>query len=571
MLLLSNILSPSKGGNVKTKKHKMKTVYLFLVTISPFFIQAQSTVGLIDYQTGNDDGYVLFAPGASTSTYLIDKCGNKVREWTSTYRPGLSCYLLEDGSLLRTGILDNPNFDEGGSGGIIEKYDWDGNLTWSYVLSDDDHCQHHDIKCLPNGNILAIVWDRYTSADAIDQGKNTSYTNDYLWSEKIVELQPLGTNDATVVWEWKLWNHLVQDFDNTKPNFGVVTDHPELVNINYFPGQPTSMDWIHFNSIDYNPTLDQIVISSHTMCEFWIIDHSTSTSEAATHNGGNSGKGGDLLYRWGNPQAYQRGNPSTKKLYGQHHATWIPEGFPNEGKILVFNNGLNRPSGDYSSIEIVETPLDGNNLYPIGVGTAYEPTSAFWTYTAPTPTDFYGSNISGVYPLENGSFMITNGPSGTFFELDTNEEIVWKYISPINNTGILSQGTTPSNNIVFRCTYYPSSYSAFTGQTLTDLGEIELNPVVPSICEVFIGIDNLEIENTLFVYPNPIVDEMMIQIPEGETLSSVEILNSLGQFVFIGKDSTIDLSGLDEGVYFLKVRLAIGEVRTFKIQKTKSF
>lgn len=545
----------------------MKTIYLLLFIIFPIIINAQSTVGLIDYQTGNADGYVLFAPGTSTTTYLIDKCGNKVHEWTSSYRPGLSCFLLEDGSLLRTGILDNPNFDEGGSGGIIEKYDWDGNLTWSYVLSDDDHCQHHDIKCLPNGNILAIVWDRYTSADAIDQGKNTSYTNDYLWSEKIVELQPLGTNDATVVWEWKLWDHLVQEFDNAKSNFGVVTDHPELMNINYFPGQPTSMDWIHFNSIDYNPSLDQIVLSSHTICEFWIIDHSTSTSEAATHSGGNSGKGGDILYRWGNPQAYQRGNPSTKKLYGQHHVTWIPEGYPNAGKMLAFNNGLNRPAGDYSSIEMIETPLDENNLYPIGTSTAFEPASTFWTYTAPTPIDFYGSNISGVYPLENGSFMVTTGPSGTFFELDANEEIVWKYISPINNTGILTQGTTPSNNIVFRCSFYPSSYSAFNSQILPDLGEIELNPTVPSICEVFTGVDEHNLESDWMVFPNPAINVLTIQIPENEVVDTVEIVNSLGQLVLIGRDSTIDVSGLEVGVYFLKVKLISGVIQVFKIQK----
>lgn len=532
----------------------MKIISLLFITCLPFFNSAQNTVGLIDYQYDNAPGYVLFSPTASTTTYLIDKCGNKVHEWISTYRPGLSCYLLEDGSLLRTGILDNPNFDEGGSGGIIEKFDWDGNLSWSYTLSDDDHCQHHDVKFLPNGNILAIVWDRYTNTTAIEQGKNTSYSNAYLWSEKIVELQPVGTDNATIVWEWKLWDHLVQDFDNTKPNYGVVADHPELVNLNYFPGQPTSMDWIHFNSIDYNPVLDQILVSSHTMCEFWILDHSTSTAEASTHNGGNSGVGGDLLYRWGNPQAYQLGNPSTKKLYGQHHVTWIPTGYPNEGKILVFNNGLNRPTGDYSSIEMIETPIDGTNQYPFVEGTAYAPTSSFWTYTAPTPTDFYGSNISGVYPLTNGSFMITNGPNGTFFELNSNEEIIWEYISPVNGTGILSQGTTPSNNIVFRCNFYPESYAAFTGKILTNQGEIELNPTSPSICETLAEVDDLSSEDTGFtVYPSPAVDFITITLPEGETPAKVEILNSLGQVVLIADGLTVDVSGLEDGVYFVRV------------------
>jgi hypothetical protein len=510
------------------------------------------TVGLIDYQNGNAPGYVLFSPTTSTTTYLIDKCGNKVHQWTSAYKPALASYLLEDGSLLRTGQLDNANFDEGGSGGIIEKFDWDGNLTWSYSISDNFQCQHHDVKFLPNGNVLAIVWERFTAAEIIAEGKNTSYANSYILTEKIVELQPSGASGATIVWEWKVMDHLIQDFDNTKPNYGVVANNPGLINLNYFPGLSTNVDWIHLNSIDYNESLDQIIVSSHTFCEFWIIDHSTTTAQAATNSGGNSGIGGNLMYRWGNPQAYGRGNPSVKKFYGQHHATWIPAGMPNAGKILVFNNGLNRPAGVYSSIDMVETPTMVNNTYPIVGASAFAPTSLFWTYTAPVPTDFYSSNISGVYPLENGSFMITSGASGNFFEINSNNEEVWKYISPLNNTGIITQGNVPSGNLVFRCNFYPENYDAFIGKTLVDMGEIEINPTSPSICDLYLGIDSKEISSNEFsIVPNPSSD--VITITNFQSLKNIEILNSIGKIVLASESPSFSISSLTMGTYFVKV------------------
>ncbi|MDH4474246.1 MAG: aryl-sulfate sulfotransferase [Fluviicola sp.] len=528
---------------------------------------AQPTVGLTQYDTENLDGYVLFSPMTSTGTYLIDKCGEKVHEWTtSSYRPGLSSYLLEDGSLMRSGILDNPNFDEGGSGGIIEKFDWNGNLVWSYTLSDDDMCQHHDFTVLPNGNILVIVWDRYTSAEAIANGKNTSYANSHLWSEKIVELQPVGANSATIVWEWKLWDHLVQDFDNTKPNFGVVADEPGLVDLNYFPGQPTSVDWIHLNSIDYNAELDQLLVSSHTLNEIWVIDHSTSTVEASGHTGGNSNKGGDLLYRWGNPQTYDRGNPTTKVFYGQHHASWIPQGYPNAGKIIVFNNGLNRP-GTYSSIDMIETPIDASQDYPIDASSAFLPTSLFWTYTAPTPSDFYSSNISGVYPLSNGSFLIASGANGTFFEINSAEETVWEYINPVTQSGILTQGDAASNNVVFRCNFYPTTFAGFDGHILTPLGEIENNPTEPSICDAFLGTSTTNGLVEMSIYPNPFSDYLYIDHgTDAEYL--VKLTDAQGHILLIEENSTIiDLSGLSSGFYNLSVIQKDGTLRQFKLVK----
>lgn len=525
-------------------------IYFLSITfcISPFY-QAQNTVGLITYETGIEDGYTLFAPLTSTKTFLIDKCGEKVNEWNSAYRPGQSVYLLEDGSLLRAGNSNNPVFTAGGSGGIIEKYTWEGELMWSFTLSNDSLCQHHDFKPMNNGNILLISWHKKTYDEAVAMGKNPATTNAFVWSEKIIEIQPLANNQYLIVWEWNVWDHLIQDFDPNKANYGIIADHPELIDINYVTGPATSQDWIHLNAIDYNESLDQVLLSSHNFDEIWIIDHSSNTTTSASHSGGNSGKGGDLLFRWGNPTTYNRGTNADQKLFGQHHATWIPEGFPNEGKILYFNNGNGRPAGAYSSIEYLTAPETGFS-YNLNGNDAFLPDNPDFIYMDNPTTDFYASNISGVYPLENGNFLITNGPSGTFFEINPSGEKLWKYINPVATSQTFSQGSTPTQNLVFRANFYPSDFTGFQGKELIPLGEIELNPNPLSICATN---QTAEINtNEISIFPNPFDEKLYIK--NLDQVDKIELFNVDGQQQsFIYENNCIQTMNLEHGTYILKL------------------
>ena len=321
---------------------------------------------------------------SGTETYLIDKCGREVKSWSSAYRPGQSVYLLPDGKLLRPGNVGNLTFNAGGKGGIIEIIEWDGTVSWSYDLSSMAICQHHDIRGLPNGNVLAIVWESKTSGDAINQGRDPALTPNAVWSETILEIQPTGLTTGTVVWKWDLWDHLVQDFDQSKPNFGVIAENPQLMDINYGASDLQS-DWVHMNSIDYDPVLDQILLSPHSFDEIWIIDHSTSTAEAASHSGGNSGQGGDLLYRWGNPAVYGQGSNQDKKLFGQHNARWIENDLPFGDHIMIFNNGEGRPDGSYSTVEVIDPPVMGWNY---DTSLPFGPATTAWNYNYGDPHNY---------------------------------------------------------------------------------------------------------------------------------------------------------------------------------------
>ena len=456
----------------------MNKNYIIILFISVFSLHSysQQTLGLFINSPESLDGYTLFSPQHSKESYLIDNCGEKIHSWSSQYLPGLSSYLLEDGTLLRTGR----QFGMGGGIGIVEMLDWNSNVIWSHSVSSTHGRQHHDIELLPNGNILLIVWDNRTNTEVIQAGSST--INSYINSEQIIEIQPdLVNGGAIVVWEWKAWDHLIQDADSTKDNYGIIANYPGRIDINFL--NHNSTDWLHFNGVSYNEEFDQIIISVRNFSEFWIIDHSTTISQSADSIGGTYGKGGDILYRWGNPQAYNQGGPSDQKLFLQHHTHWIPENYLDEGRVILFNNQTGSQSNQqYSTVDVLELPVDSNGFYTY-TGGAFGPSSFDWTYQAPNPTDFYSNILSGAQRLENGNTLICEGVTGRYFEIDTNETIVWEYVNPVNDLGPQEQGTIITDNQTFRCTRYSPNYSGLSGQTLVPQGNIETGSTF--ICNLY--------------------------------------------------------------------------------------
>ncbi len=405
---------------------------------------------IVDETTeSSEERYNLFTPLSSTETYLMDMSDEVVHTWSSSYTPGNSVYLSDGGSILRTGSLTDKDYimsSIGGAGGIVERIEWNGDVSWAFEYASEDGFLHHDIEELPNGNILMIAWEAMTSDEAIENGRNPDLIKDgEIWPDHIIEVNP-SDKGGDIVWEWHLSDHLIQDYDSSKSNYGVIDEHPELVDINYIgtkSPEAGGADWTHMNSIDYNEALDQILLSVHGFNEIWIIDHSTSTEEAASHTGGNQTKGGDILFRWGNPEAYDNGDRTDKIFFGQHDARWI-ESKDGEMSILVFNNGVGRngKNSNSSSVDQIAIPLDNNGAYLMSDGT-YLPEELSWTYEA----DFYSQSISGAERLKNGNTLICNGSSGEFIEIDISGNIVWRYQNEFSQS---NQGKSP----VFRVSRY---------------------------------------------------------------------------------------------------------------------
>ncbi|MDZ7721888.1 MAG: aryl-sulfate sulfotransferase [candidate division KSB1 bacterium] len=445
-----------------------------------FLYPQENTVGLVTKESGSCPGYTLFAPLSATDTYLIDHDGNLVHSWTGDYSPGNSVYLLKDGSLLRTCDLQNSLFAAGGRGGAIRNLDWQSQVIWEYICSNDTICQHHDVEQLPNGNILVIAWEMKSRQDAIQAGCDSALVNHKgLWPDCILEIEPQGNNGGNIVWKWHVWDHLIQDFDPSKDNYGHISENPQLININYRSSTGIGADWNHTNSVDYNADLDQILLSVRAFSEIWVIDHSTTSEQAAGHTGGRCGRGGDLLYRWGNDATWDSHSASGQQLFYQHDAQWIDANLPGGGNILLFNNGKGRQPFAYSSIDELTPLLDTDDTYVKNTDSTFAPEDFTWTFTADPRKTFYADHISGTQRLTNGNTLICDGTHGTFFEVTENGQTVWKYINPVTNQGILSQGDSVFEsgkdrvNNVFRAWRYPVDYPGLLGQDLIPTGPLE--------------------------------------------------------------------------------------------------
>ncbi|MCB9453127.1 MAG: aryl-sulfate sulfotransferase [Anaerolineaceae bacterium] len=390
-------------------------------------------------------GYVLLAPVVTPTVYLIDNEGRVVHQWAAS-SPILAAYLLDGGRLL---VSVAAEFNAGATE-RVEMYDWDGHLLWSFARPG----MHHDIEPLPNDHVLLAVWETFTAADLVARGLNPALlpypeaandpdSGETVWLDTIIEVNPA---DDRIVWEWKGSDHLIQDSDPALPDYGSLSENPGRINLNY--STPLRVyDRTHINAIDYNPSRDEILLSSHFYNEIWVIDHATTTEEAA-------GRAGDLLYRWGNPSAYGYGTPLDRQLFLQHGAAWL-----DNGDILIFNNGAPIFRA-YTTVDEITPPNLSDGGYARQPGQPFGPESAVERYN---PVGFfYSLGLGSAQALPNGHLLITQGAVGRIFEVDGAGDTVWDYFVPV-----FVAPTNNSHSPLFHARRYAPDDPALAGRDLT--------------------------------------------------------------------------------------------------------
>lgn len=431
-----------------------------------------------------------------------------------------------------------------------------------------------------------ISYDVKNSADATTAGCSTTMSSG-IYSEKIIEVQPSTTSTTgyTIVWEWHLWDHLCQSASSSKSNYVTsVSAHPELMNINY----NTTQDWWHMNGIDYNPYLNQIAISSHNMNEIYVIDHSTTTAQAATHTGGNSGKGGDFLYRWGNTATY--GVSGTANFNVVHDAHWVAPYCPYGNYLGAFNN--KGATSSKTCVDYINPPYNGYT-YTFGTIT-YTPSTYNWryTYTGNAANDQGSSQV-----LPSGNILLCAGTAGVVLEVDSaRTKVLWSMTASCAQAFRYSecyvagtQPTTPTvsqNGNILTCSGDGTSYMWFQNgykivgaksktYTATIAGIYQVQVYSSSDCFSSVS-DKFSVTSItameapqiteISYYPNPSTDKIHLEIPSSEQSWNITMYCPLGKKVISASNTTdITVSDLPNGVYFLNVNGKYSQLLNAKV------
>ena len=404
------------------------------------------------------DGYLFWhqadelASDVVNYAMLLDAEGKVVHRWdTDLTGGGHTSYLLNSGGLLRTGIRDR-RYVAGqpvAATDILQITDDTGKAVWELSAEEIDFngnkiTFHHDMEPMPNGNILVLIYEELSPEDATAAGW-TAGEGKLVWSDGVLEIRPdLERGSYEIVWRWRFIDHMIQDRDAGAANYGVVADHPERID-GHYPKSYAPMSAVrqHLNSLDYHPGLDQIVVSSFIYSEIWVIDHGTTVEQAAGSTGGRRGKGGDLLFRYGNPAAYGRGSEKNRLFRHQHYANWVDEGLPGAGDILVFNNntgprGIAGVGSGGAAAAAVQQQLEGisnvhefrpavdDGRYVLGKAGTFDAKRVwFWEHE-----DFFAPFQGGARRLPNGNTLLTDTVGRRVWEVAPDGDVVVRYKGP---------------------------------------------------------------------------------------------------------------------------------------------
>ena len=375
--------------------------------------------GLIHYSPSRSfRGYTLICTGGGGYAYLLDMEGRVCHTWRSD--AGIDyAYLLPNGNLLQRANppteVDVGNI--GGSSSKLEELDWDGNLVWEL----DNPMVHHDFERLPNGNTLALLFERMpVDLSARVQG---GYVSDNDPQEMVSDMVQEITPDGSVVWEWHAWQHLDVQEDLICPLEG-------------------RREWTHQNTLNVMPNGD-LLVSFRQTSVIAIVDKAT----------------GNFSWKWGPGQ-----------ISHQHHPTHL-----ENGRILLFDNGAHRRGVNFSRILEVDP-----NTNEIGWEYRGDPPISFYSYNISSSDRLPNGNTLICEGAPGRVFEVTPDRQIVWeyinpFGVQRPSRLAVQTEAGTRPTASVMSGGTEWANAVFRAHRYAADHPALRGRDLNPDRHSNLN------------------------------------------------------------------------------------------------
>jgi len=236
-------------------------------------------------------------------------------------------------------------------------------------------------------------------------------------------------------------------------------------------------------------------------------------------------------------------------LYGQHNPRWITADNSYTGMISVFNNGDNRPAGNYSSVEIINPVIDANGYYTFDNNNKFFPDTMSFSWHGDIQNQTLNSiYISSFEVLKNDKLFICEGISGRLTEMDDNGNLDWLYKNPVSDI-VDEQGSNVSN-WVFKTYKIEPDY--LTGIELLSDVIIEDENTISDSCtlEILSSVED--------IYSNDFSVQLLsdnIKINAEENIAQICLIDLNGRQVDCQNNSSeITHTALQNGVYVLQVR-----------------
>lgn len=344
---------------------------------------------------------VLLVPDFGKETILLDDQGKELLVWKSQDSNAGGARLLKDRCLLH--VVNRPlqrTFRKAMIGGGLEILDAESRPIWRFWNATSEHASCGDALMLPNGNVLTMTMEWKSKEDVVKAGRDASLVDDNgMLIPGLMEVKPNGPTAGIPVWKWSLWNHLYQQAHPALANYSFPKSKEGCVDINL--GQQKRRGWIQPMEIDYNEK-EQLILVTFQNRQAWVIDHSTTTAEAATDKGGKSGKGGRLL------QKLAFSATPDQKSVPVMSAWWEADS----------SIGVLRPNSTFAQMS---NPRSGAAYQVASLAGAGDRQITF------PAKDGKQINVRNARFLTDGSLVMTSGFPGQIVRLSKSGEIQWRY------------------------------------------------------------------------------------------------------------------------------------------------